>query len=66
MKALRSGYMNGCTAENDGFWIYVNDSYQEDALRLNVFVKNNLPVNGEIFWQGRRVMSVVVENFTYL
>lgn len=66
MKTLRSGYMNGCTAEDDGFWISIDDSYQEDALRLNVLINNNLPVDSEIFWQGRRVMSVTVENFTYL
>lgn len=66
LKTLRGGYINGCTSENDGYWISVDDSYQEDALRLNILINNDVPVKGEIFWKGRRVMSVDVENFTYL
>ncbi len=66
MKTLRSGYMNGCTQENDVYRISIDDSYKEDALRLIITVKDDVPVIGEIFWEGRRVMSITVENFAYL
>lgn len=66
IKTLRSGYMRGCTDENGGYQIVIDDSYEADALRLNIFVENNLPVSGEIFWKGRRVLSITVDNFTYL
>lgn len=66
MKTLRSGYMRGCTDEKNGYQIVIDDSYEADALRLNIFVENNLPVNGEIFWKGRRVLTITVDNFTYL
>ncbi len=66
IKTLRSGYMNGCTEDREGYWISVDDSYHEDALRLNIFVENNSPVSSEVFWEGRRVISIAVEHFTYL
>ena len=66
IKALRSGYIKGCTDEKDGFQISVDDSYEEDALHLNIWVQDDVPRSGEIFWQGRRVLTVTVENFLYL
>ena len=67
MKTLRSGYMKGCTSDEDGFQITINDSYAEDAFYLNIWVNRaHLPVACEIFWEGRRILTVKVENFTYL
>lgn len=66
IKTLRSGYLNGCTAGENSFDISIDDSYEEDALHLNIRVENDLPVASEIFWQGRRVLTLVVENFAYL
>ena len=66
LKTLRSGYMRGCSDENKGYQIVIDDSYEADALRLNIFVENNSPISGEIFWKGRRVLSITVDNFTYL
>ncbi len=66
IKTLRSGYLNGCTDGENGFEISIDDSYEEDALHLNILVENDLPVAGEIFWQGRRVLTLTVEEFTYM
>lgn len=66
MKTLRSGYIRGCTGNNGNYQIEIDDSYEEDALRLNIIIEKNLPVYSEIFWNGRRVISITVDNFTYL
>lgn len=67
MKTLRSGYLKGCTKEEDGFQIYIDDSYEEDAFHLNIWVDDDhVPVFGEIFWEGRRILTVKVENFSFL
>lgn len=67
MKTLRSGYITGSTTDEDGFQITINDSYAEDAFYLNIWVDwAHLPDACEIFWEGRRILTVKVENFTYL
>ena len=67
IKTLRSGYMNCCTQDSDSCYeLSIDDSYEEDALRLLISVENDLPVKGEIYWNGSRVLSVTVEQFTYL
>ena len=66
MKTLRSGYIRDSAKTDVGFEISVDDSYEEDALRLNVLVKNGMPAEGEIFWQGRRILTVAVDDFAFL
>ncbi len=66
MKTLRSGYIRDSVETKEGIEISVDDSYREDALRLNIFVKNGLPAEGEIYWQGRRILTVLVEDFAFL
>ena len=67
MKTLRSGYMKCCTNTENGFQVMIDDSYAEEAFHLNIWVnESQLPVAGEIFWDGRRILSVKVENFIFL
>lgn len=62
---LRSGYIRSCGKDGQGVMIQIDDSYSEDALRLHIWTEqDDKPVRGEIFWQGRRIVTVDVENFT--
>lgn len=64
LKALRSGYLSACCIEDDGLRISVDDSYEEDALHLEVWLDaGDLPRIAEIYWQGRRLLTVTVSNF---
>ena len=66
MKALRSGYIKDCSDTETGIQISVDDSYAEDALHLQINTSGNAPVSAEIFWKGRRCLTLTVENFNYL
>ncbi len=67
MMTLHGGYLNGCTATDEGFLLTIDDSYRDDALRLNVRIgRDYCPQWAEIFWQSRRVLTLRVENFTFL
>ncbi len=66
MKSLRGGYIRTSTADADGFTVSVDDTYAEDALNLEVFINENAPHSAEIFWKGRRVLVISVEDFEYL
>lgn len=65
MKALRGGYLSGCGIEEDKIRISVDDSYAEDALHLEVWLdEQDKPCEAEIYWQGRRLLTLTVTNFS--
>ena len=66
IKTLRSGYIRSCTEDEDGFEIAIDDSYEENALRLIIELENNIPDECEIFWKGRRILTVDIEAFTFM
>lgn len=66
VKTLRSGYLKDATESGNGFEISIDDSYEEDALQLRIRTEGGMPVFGEIFWQGRRVLTLTVENFAFM
>lgn len=63
MKALRSGYITACVREGELLHITVNDSYADDAFTLEVWTDGDRVVSAEVAWQGRRALSMVLENF---
>ena len=67
LRALRGGYLRSGGTSGEMYCLTVDDSYQEDALRLEVWLDGqNLPVRAEAVWQGRRILSISVENFAFL
>jgi len=67
IKSVRSGYISACTKEESGYMIKLDDSYEEDPIQLEVIVDDNhTPVRCDIFWEGRRCLSIEVESFSYL
>lgn len=67
MQTLRGGYLSSCGYDADGLRLTIFDSYKEDALQLDVWLTEaGDPAYAEILWQGRRILSITVENFTFL
>lgn len=67
MLAMKSGYIKGAGNSEDGYLIQLNDSYKENALDLNLQMNNDCePIFVEVFYDGRRVVSLSIENFTIL
>jgi len=67
LKTLRSGYIASCTAEEELIYLQIDDSYSEKALHLDIWLdKNYIPVRGEILWEGRRILSLNIKDFTIL
>lgn len=67
METLRSGYLTSCSTEGDLLRVAIDDSYEENALHLEVWLdSNDVPKQCEIYWQGRRLLSMDVKNFTFL
>lgn len=64
MNTLRSGYLTGCSKEEEGFCIYIDDSFEESPLHLMIYTNQDiLPVSAEIVWQERRILSLDIRDF---
>lgn len=62
---LRSGYISGCGREEDGICIYMDDSYEENMLQLQIYTDESVvPIRAEIFYKDRRILSMDIRNFT--
>lgn len=66
VKTLRSGYLKDAAETEQGFEISIDDSYAEESLQLRIRTVGNSPASAEIFWQSRRILTLHVENFSYL
>lgn len=67
MKTLLGGYLTACTQEDDLLHLTIDDSYEEDALQLEIWLNaDNHPVAAEILYGGRRIVTMIIENFQIL
>ena len=67
LKTLRSGYIASCAKVDGGTYLQIDDSYKDRALHLDIWLnESGMPVRGEILWEGRRVLSINVKDFTIL
>ena len=65
MKTLLGGYLTAANEEEDLLHLTIHDSYEEDALQMEIWLNgNDMPVNAEILYDGRRIVTMVVENFS--
>lgn len=67
MKTLRSGYITSACTENNKILLSIDDSYEDNALRLDIWLnREGTPENADILYDGRRILSFSVENFKIL
>lgn len=65
MKTIRGGYVTSCGADGEQLRVSIDDSYEEDALHLDIWLgEGDLPVRCEIVYDDRRILSLQVSNFT--
>lgn len=65
--SLRGGYISGCSKETDGLCIYLDDSFCDDPLKLEVRTdQNSVPTYCEFIWQNRRILSLKIHDFDIL
>lgn len=64
LKTLRSGCITSCCTEDGRIRLSIDDSYEDDALQLDIWLNaENLPEETDILFDGRRILSVSVEDF---
>lgn len=64
LKALRSGYLRAAGMDGELLRVGINDSYEEDAMQLDVWLdREDRPVRAEISYGGYTILSLAVDNF---
>ncbi len=63
LKTLRSGYLTSAGKDGDQIRLTIDDSYEDDALQLDIWLEGGTPVRAEILYDGRRILSLAVTNF---
>ena len=64
LKTLRSGYLTSACMEESLLRLTIDDSYDEDALQLDIWLDaGDLPLRAEILFDERRILSIDVTNF---
>lgn len=67
IRTLLGGYIAAGGRDGVLYLIEIDDSYEENPLRLDIWLdQNNLPVSADIIWSGTRVVSLTVDNFRFL
>lgn len=64
LKTLMGGYLTACSSEGDVTRLTIHDSYEEDALQLEIWLSGeDAPIQGEILYEDRRILTMEIENF---
>lgn len=66
VSTLRGGYLRYAAETEQGLRLTIDDSYAEEPMQVDIWLEGDIPTGAEIFWQGRRVLTVRVENFAFL
>jgi len=67
LKTLRSGYLTSSGMDGDGVRLTIDDSYEEDALQLDIWLnEEDIPQRAEVLYDGRNILSLAVKNFQIL
>lgn len=65
LKTLRGGYLTAAGEDGALLRVTIDDSFEDDALQLDIWLDGeNIPVRGEILYEGRRILSLTVSDFT--
>lgn len=64
LKTLLGGYLTSCGEEGEFLRVTIDDSYEEDALQLDIWLSSDdFPVRAEILYDGRRIVTMEIKNF---
>ena len=67
VKAMRSGFISSAGYEDNHLRLMVEDNYRQGGFVSNILLDHTgTPVCCEIYWNGRRILTITVENFRIL
>ena len=66
VRAWREAYLSSAGQTEDGLRVTFSTSYDAAPMTAELWLKGGVPVFGEMSYAGRRILSMEIQNFTYL
>ena len=67
IRGIRNGYVHCGNKEDNGYYLQIDDSFKGSPVTIELWLDESyLPTGCEIIWEGRRLLSITVSNFTIL
>ena len=67
VRTLKSGYINACGSNSTGYFARIDDSYNGVELFTEVsFDESNNPISADIVWDGKRIVSITIRDFSIM
>ena len=67
MKTLRSGFMTSAGEDGGLLRLIIDETYEEKTVTAHVWLdENTIPVQADLYWDGRRILILEVINFQIL
>lgn len=67
MKTLRGGYLTSAGMEGEQLRLTIDDSYEEDALQLDIWLdQQDIPERAEVLYDRKNILSLTVKKFEIL
>lgn len=64
LKTLLGGYLTACNQEGEYLHLTIDDSYEENSLQMEIWLSSeNIPVQAEVIYADRRILTMQIENF---
>ncbi len=64
LKAIRSGCILAAGREGELLHLTIDDSYDDNALTVDIWLEDGRPEEAEIAWEGRRCFSMTFDDFS--
>lgn len=64
LKAIRSGNILAAGREGELLRLTIDDSYQDNALTVDLWLEEGQPCQAEIAWEGLRCLSMTFDDFS--
>lgn len=67
VRTLRSGYLTAACQEEEGLHLTIDDSYEDDALTLDIWLdEQDMPRRAEVLYDGRRILTLDLRDVAFM
>lgn len=63
--AWTDGYIDQAGKDGEDYVLSIRKGYDKEELTVMTWLRHGVPAHAEVFYQGEKVLTVAIENFSY-